>query len=169
MFKNRLLLETFLDQEITKVRREIWLPDFESLDPKIRDEESDGPIELTFCNGVTIGIFSNTEEMSIEIKEGPIAAPSSAFVSRDLTENSFWLARVGKPIERIDVLQSIYDSPLSAIFFGVELFCLGADSFVVEYISDEDHTDQIRITGPYAGPDCRRTRVERHINELKAT
>jgi hypothetical protein len=81
-------------------------------------------------------------------------------VARDVTANSFWTSRVNKCIIRLDLLQSLYAAEGARRAFGLEVFFADADSFVIEYLSDEEHQDQLRITGPYEGPSCRRIEVK---------
>jgi hypothetical protein len=65
----------------------------------------------------------------------------------DTSKNRFWVERIGKKVVAIDVLVSKYASPHGrgefAVFFALE----GDLHFVLEYLSDEQHTDAIRVTG----------------------
>jgi hypothetical protein len=70
--------------------------------------------------------------------------------------NDFWSRRTAKQIIRLDILRSLYD-PRNE--FGVEVFIDGAESFVVEYADESGSFDQLRVTGPYTGPQCDRVRV----------
>ena len=82
-----------------------------------------------------------------------------SFANKDITLNTFWSSRINKSIISIDALQSTYSVEGSGSAFGVEVFLDGAESFVIEYLSDEAHQDQVRITGSYEGPPCRRIAV----------
>lgn len=101
-------------------------------------------------------VVSNTKQMAIELIPGPSPRYGESFVSRDVTSNPFWSTRTDKSVVGIDALQSLYSPEGSLFAFGLEVFFRDAESFVIEYLSDEEHQDQVRITGPYAGPACRR-------------
>ena len=127
---------------------------------KIRDQESDGPTEFRTVDGVVFHVVSNTKQMAIELVPGPYQQYGESYVGQDVTSNAFWLTRTNKSIVHIDSLQSLYGPEESQASFGLEFFFRDAESFVIEYLSDEEHQDQIRITGPYAGPPHRRVPVK---------
>jgi len=63
---------------------------------------------------------------------------------RDVGANAFWRSRVGQPIASVWELFSKHQKD-DAAPFGLQFRFEGADPFVVEYPSDKNHVDQIRI------------------------
>jgi len=160
LLKSRTFLGSLLGKKIVQVKRQLFANDYAFYDPEIRDQESDGPTEFRTADGVVFHVVSNTEQMAIEVMLGPAPRFGECFVSRDVTPNVFWSSRTNKSIAGVDALQSLYSPDESQFAFGLEVFFTDAESFVIEYLSDEEHQDQLRITGPYAGPPCRRVPLE---------
>lgn len=157
---SRKLLRNLIGKKLSQVQRYVFISDYEFYDPEIRDQESDGPTEFRTVDGMVFHVVSNTKQMAIEFISGPCPRYGESFVGRDVTSNAFWLTRTNKNIVHIDALQSLYSPEGSLFAFGSEFFFQDAESFAIEYLSDEEHQDQVRITGPYAGPPCRRVPVE---------
>ena len=153
------LLESLPGRRIARVRRWLFNDDYNFYDSQIRDQEADGPTELTTEDGLVFSVIGNTEEMAIELVEGPMTGIGPSYASQEVSSNEFWLSRIAQPIVAVDVLQSVHKDVTAQSAFGIEMFLDQADSFVIEYLSDEEHIDQTRITGPYAGPSCRRLRI----------
>jgi len=157
---SRTLLKGLIGQRLSQVQRHMFVSDYTFYDPEIRDQESDGPTEFRTVDGMVFHVVSNTKQMAIEFLSGSCPRYGESYVGRDCTSNAFWSTRTNKSIEHIDVLQSLYSPEESQFAFGSEFFFQDAESFVIEYLSDEEHQDQIRITGPYAGPPCRRIAID---------
>lgn len=152
------LLRHLLGAKLVKVRRNLYLPDIQRLDAVVADEDSDGSIEISTERGFVLTISSDTENMSVEVTAGAMPVKGPSFVLTDVSSNKFWTDRIGKTIKSIDLLKSAYgfqDGPA----FGVEISLLDEQGFVVEYISDDEYLDQIRVTGPYIGHICLRQAV----------
>ena len=158
------LLGALAGRRIVKVRRQLFVDDYNFYDPQIRDQEADGPTEITTDDGLVFSVVGNTEEMAIEVVEGPMTEVGPSFANQEVSSNQFWSSRIDKTIVAVDVLQSIHEAPNVQAAFGIEVFLNRADSFVIEYLSDEEHVDQTRVTGPYSGPPCRRIRIEGPTN-----
>ncbi len=156
---NTHVLATLIGRRIDGVRRYLFRDDYNFYDPQNRDQEADGPTEVHTDDGLVFSIVGNSEEMAIEISQGPVPEIGSSYDRHEVSSNEFWSPRTHKTIVAIDVLQSIHESPEAKSAFGIEVFLNEADSFVIEYLSDEEHLDQTRVTGPYAGPFCRRFRI----------
>jgi hypothetical protein len=148
-------LESIVGSRLVRVERQIFRSDFDYYDEACRDEESDGPIQFTAECGSTFYVAGNTERMSVEIFAGPMPRWGSTYFLREVTVNSFWAPRMGKRIASIYALVSDRQ-PASAAPFGIEFHLESAEPFTIEYLSDDDHLDQIRITGQCAEPFARR-------------
>jgi hypothetical protein len=157
---SRKLLRSLIGKKLAHVLRYVFVSDYAFYDLETRDQESDGPTEFRTVDGMVFHVVSNTKQMAIEFLSGPCPRYGESYVSRDVTSNAFWSIRTNKSIEHIDVLQSLYSAEGSQFAFGSEFFFQDVESFVIEYLSDEGHQDQIRITGPYAGPLCRRIAID---------
>lgn len=153
------LLGSLAGRRIDSVRRRLFRDDYNFYDPQIRDQEADGPTEVRTVDGLVFSIVGNTEEMAIEVVQGPMPEVGPSYDYHEVSSNEFWSTRVDKTIVAVDVLQSIHEGSGGKSAFGIEVFLDQADSFVIEYLSDEEHVDQTRVTGPYAGPLCRRIRI----------
>ncbi|MCL4852247.1 MAG: hypothetical protein KJZ78_12810, partial [Bryobacteraceae bacterium] len=153
------VLGSLVGRRIDGVRRYLFRDDYNFYDPQNRDQEADGPTEVRTDDGLVFTIVGNTEEMAIEMIQGPVQGIGSSYDCHEVSSNEFWSPRVHKTIVAIDVLQSIHEASEAKSAFGIEVFLDHAESFVIEYLSDEEHVDQTRVTGPYAGPLCRRIRI----------
>ena len=161
------LLCGLLRKRITSVRRQLFVNDYDSYEPAIREQESDGPAEFVIDDETVFHLTSNTEEMAVDIVEGSMPRLGPSFCPiRDVSFNKFWSARIGKRITAVDVLQSAYKPASVQSGFGLEIFLDETDSFVVEDLSDREHVDQIRLSGPYAGPPCRRVPLCGHGTDV---
>jgi len=134
---------------LVRVERQIFRPDFDYYNEACRDEESDGPIQFTADCGVMFYIAGDTERMSIAVFSGKMPTLGSTYFKRQLERNSFWTPRVGKTVTSVHALVSDRQ-PSNAAPFGLEFHLDSAEPFTIEYLSDEDHVDQIRVTGKCA-------------------
>jgi hypothetical protein len=159
LLESRGLLGSLVGKKLSRVQRQLFLNDYAFYTAETRDQESDGPTEFRTVDGTEFHFLGNTEQQSIEIFSGPSPRYGESFANKDITLNTFWSSRINKSIISMDVLQSIYGVEGALSAFGVEFFFDGAESFVMEYLSDETHQDQVRITGPYKGPPCLRIAV----------
>ena len=152
------ILGSFLGARLIEVRRYLYRNDLENLDPRVAEEEADGPIEFSVDNGLVLTITSRTEDMSIAVTKGALRVLGPSFTLRNISANEFWAARIGRTIEAVELLESPYPKVGRSVF-GVEVSLVGAPAFVVEYISDDHHVDQLRVTGRYVGGSCARTKL----------
>ena len=157
---SRKLLRSLIGKKLLQVQRYIFVSDYEFYDPEIRDQESDGPTEFRTEDGMVFHVVSNTKQLAIEFIPGPCPRYGESYVGLDVTSNAFWSIRTNKSIEHIDALQSLYSPEGSPYAFGSEFFFHGVESFVVEYLSDEEHQDQTKdnraICGPALPKNCHR-------------
>jgi hypothetical protein len=152
------LMKKLIGKKIVRVRRCVFDDDYRHYGIEERDQASDGATEFLTGDGFTITVIRDTDAMAVQLVAGPIADEGENFHLKDVTGNSFWSARLGRTIIMIDALQSRYE-PSAAAFFVMEVFFDQAPSFVIEYVSDEDHVDQIHLCSQYQGPECRRLSV----------
>jgi hypothetical protein len=146
---------------LVKIERQVFQTDFEFYDPSCRDEESDGPIQFTTDCGIVFWIAANTELMSVDSYLGVMLKYGSTYSWRDVGANSFWNTRVGRQITDVWALFSNRQKDVASPF-GLEFCFQGAAPFVVEYLSNENHLDQIRIGSTWSElpvSDVRRVRM----------
>lgn len=160
---SKSVLQRIVGSALARVKRHVFMPEHEVSDAATRDESSDGPTEFTTIDGFVFHVLGNTEEMSVEVFPGPCPKFGETFVERDVSSNGFWLRRLGKQICSLDALQSLYGAANSASAFALEMAFLGAEPVVIEYLSDDEHIDQIRLTGSYSGPPCKRVNLAEDI------
>ena len=156
---SRALLTMLRGHRIVMVRRQILLSDYDEFPPTIRDEESDGPMELVFDDGTTLHFVPDTEQMSVKVAAGQMPAWGEYYKTIESTANSFWAQRTCSPVSEVDVLVSGYAAPDNRSEFGVELRFEGGLRIVVEYVSDEAHADALRVSGDEPAGSYRRVRV----------
>ncbi|MBN1378585.1 MAG: hypothetical protein JXA04_05065 [Gammaproteobacteria bacterium] len=147
-------LKSLLGKEIIVVRRQLLASDLEVLDSSSCEQEADGPIELKFNDSNIASFVADTESMSIVLAEYKMQKWGDSYTTVDVSKNSFWSARLNKKIERIEILISNYTSEKYPSEFGLVFTLFGGVQFVIEYLSDSEHTDVIRLTNNYEGPDC---------------
>jgi len=129
------------------VRRQVLRSDYDELPPEHRDQESDGPTELIFRDGTEVHFVPDTEQMSVKVAEGRMPAWGEHYAAVEPMGNDFWLLRAGKPVSAVNVLVSDHANPGNRSEFGVEFQFEGEGRLFVEYVSDEAHTDTMRISG----------------------
>lgn len=161
LLSSKSLARKIVGSTLARVKRFVFMPEYECFDSTTRDESSDGPIEFTTGSGFIFHVLGNTEDMSVELRLGPCPRLGETFVERDVSANAFWSHRLGKKIRDLDALQSLYGSEDSAAAFALELTFSEAEPMVIEYLSDNEHLDQIRITNVYNGPRCKRINLAR--------
>jgi hypothetical protein len=142
------LWASLLGHGIVAVRRQFLCSDYEELAPAVRDQESDGPTELHFEGGIRLHLHAATEQMSLQVAQGVMQLHGEHFTPPIRIEgNEFWKPRVGQPVTAVDVLISPHATPDSRSEFAVELVLANQLRAVFEYVSDAEHTDQLRIDG----------------------
>ena len=139
------LLARVIGQNIVRVRRAALVSDYNDLPQNTRDEESDGETEFVFGNGDVLHLTSHTESMSVQIAGELLPEDNRYSKIVDVTQNSFWKERVERKVTGIDVLVSDSATNSNRQEFAIGFHFAGAPSCYVEYISDEDHVDQIRV------------------------
>ncbi|GEM_PF-5643018 len=141
--------------EIINVKRQLYKGDFDLPD---YEQNADGPIQLIFSNNMVVHFVSMTESDSVGIFIGSMPAYGSSYMIRDLSENSFWMDRIGQKIEEIHILQSVFVSEYNPNEFGIELIFADKKTVCIEYLDDEDNPDMIRVISSYKGL-CNRKKV----------
>jgi hypothetical protein len=142
----RALLANLQGQKLVRVRRQVLTSDYQELPLETRDEESDGPIELQFENGTVIHISPDTEQMSVNVLPGEMPQWGEHYELIDPSLNAFWGNILGKKIARINALISDHASSTYPSEFAIEVIMEDGTQFSTEYISDEEHTDALRVT-----------------------
>ena len=156
LLSSKALHKQIVGRSLARVKRHLFIPEYEVSDPSTRDESSDGPTEFITTDGLVFHVLGNTEAMSVEVFPGPCPSFGETFVERDVTSNAFWSQRMHKRVFALYALQSLYGPKDSASAFALEIVFWEGQSVVIEYISDDEHIDQIRLTGCYDGPPSNR-------------
>jgi len=146
-------------KRIVEVRRQVLLSDYHALPIDCRDEESDGPTEFVFDGGIAIHFVPNTEHMSVMVGTGRMPSWGVHFCEIEPISNGFWSQRVGSAVVAALVLVSDYAEPGNRSEFAVELELEGGLRVVLEYLSDEEHPDTLRLAGEEPAGTYRRVRV----------
>jgi hypothetical protein len=141
------ILGKLVGRSIVRVRRYLLRSEYNELPAQTRDQESDGTTELQMDDGTLIQFDSHTESMSVQVSLGEMDARRERHLLADVSGNEFWAPMVGRKILAIDALVSKYASPVGKGEFAVVFELEGDWRFVIEYLSDEEHTDLIRVTG----------------------
>jgi hypothetical protein len=140
------LWNSLLGHSIVAVRRQFLRADYEALAVEVRDEESDGPIELRFDSGMLLHLQADTEQMSVRVAQGAMPPCGEHHTTpMSIAGNEFWRLRIAQPLMAVDVLASAHAAPGGRSEFAVELVLANRTRAVIEYLSDEEHVDQIRI------------------------
>lgn len=149
--------QRMIGRTIVSVRRYLLRSDFDELPERSRHQESDGPVELTLDDGTRIHFVPDAEQMSVKVAEGRMPAWGEHYILVEPTANDFWSPIVGRPISEVTALVSVYATPDNRSEFGVELKIEGSRSVLIEYLSDEEHPDLLRVTS--GSPSLKHRRV----------
>jgi hypothetical protein len=141
------VLAKLIGRSICRIRRQLLRSDYDELSSTIRDQESDGTTELKMDDGTLIKFDSHTESMSVQVSLGEVDTRREHHLLADVSGNEFWSTRVRRKVLSIDVLISKYASPTGKGEFAVAFQLEGDLRFVIEYLSDDEHTDVIRVIG----------------------
>ncbi len=96
-------------------------------------------------------VAANTGRMSVDVSAGPMPKLGSTFFAREVGHNDFWAPRMRKRVLGVHALVSDWQPP-GATPFGLEFHLDVSEPFVIEYVSDEQQLDQIRVTGSLTDP-----------------
>lgn len=140
---NTDLLKNLLGQRIVSVKRQLFIPDLEF---GISEEAADGPIELEFNNGFLVHFEALTEQESVGIGRGKMSQYGENYRLKDLSRSSFWQPKMGVLISRIQVLQYRMVGCDNHGQFAIKIEFENNDSLYIEYVSDEDTLDTIRLS-----------------------
>jgi hypothetical protein len=139
-------LSQLIGREITQVKRSFLKSDYFDRPLKVRDLDSDGPVELLFDSNVLMHIFPYTETFSIHLKFDAMPDMGEHFTPPvSLSSNKFFSSFVNRPITQINILAS--ENPIPGPEeFGIQFLVSPKEGFQIEYISGkEEYFDQLRI------------------------
>lgn len=149
--KNSNLLKSLLGKRIVSVKRQIFKDDMDLNDWQ---QNADGPIEFQFDNDMVIHFIVKTELDSIGVIVGKMPRYGDSYLPIDVSNNSFWFARVGHEIIRLTLLKSPEWSGDYPSEFGVEVLFSNGKKALVEYLNELDHPDMVRVSEGYSGLPC---------------
>lgn len=144
--QNLNILKSLIGTRIVSVSRYLLKSDFHVDDFQ---QNADGPVEITFDNGTIIYFNSFTSGESISMFEGKMPLYGESYVYKDVSNNLFWSSRIRQKITKMYVLKSEYfstDFPLECV---LEIFFENNTKACVEYLSDEDFIDTLRVTSKF--------------------
>lgn len=150
------LANSLIGRRIIRVRRYVLRSDYDILPRVARDEESDGPVELALDDGRFISVVSDTESMSVEVAALSLPVFGDSYVYINPGDNIYWSERLHREINAVALLRSRHASNAYPSEFGFELGLGDGLRVLCEYISDEEHTDTLRLRSEYSGPECER-------------
>lgn len=139
---NAAVLRNLLGEKIISVTRQLFKDDMDLDD---YEQSADGPVELTMTNGSVLHFIAFTEACSVGVVSGGMPRYGDSYEFRDLTMNLFWGGRVGQELRRLNILKiSELEDPNPCE--AVDIIFQNGERVVIEYISDEENLDMIRVT-----------------------
>lgn len=142
------LWNSLLGHSIVAVHRQFLRSDYEELAAAVRDEDSDGPIELRFDSGILLHLQADTKQASVCVARGAMPLYGEHHTTpTGIAGNAFWRWRVAQPLMAVDVLVSAHAAFRGHGEFAVELVLANRTRAVIEYLSNDEHVAQIRIGG----------------------
>lgn len=130
-------------KRLLRVVRQVVPEDYGFYPEQTRNELSDGTLELSFEDGSVLCLEAHTEHMSVAVSSA--RTKIARYLSLDLTGTPFWQRVVEHTLSDLQVLVSPYASPDCRQEFGLLVTMSNGETFLVEYISDEEFTDALRI------------------------
>lgn len=94
-------LRTLVGSAIERVHRQIYRPDYDYFSSAVRDERSDGSVELHFDTGEVWHFVPWTNAVSVAGGEGAAPKWSGTYFAKEVTSNDFWTMRTG--VEVVDI------------------------------------------------------------------
>ena len=141
----RALLLSLVDHTLVRSRRRLFESDFRTLPTDTRDQLSDGPLELEVDDGRIVSFVPETKRATVLVIPTPMPVWGPSYKLHELSQNDFWLPRLHRQVTGVGLLfdegsELTFDEPFG-ISFGLE----GLVGFVVEYISNDQFSDQLRV------------------------
>jgi hypothetical protein len=138
----RSLLSAMKGKRLVRVVHELFPPDYEYFPPETREELSDGSLELFLEGDLQICFLAFTEPMSV----GVVLTPGlNSWVRADVSRNRFWTDIVGEVVQEVSILQARTADQFHAMEFGILISMAKGRQFRMEYISDADFLDTMRV------------------------
>jgi hypothetical protein len=138
------LLRSLIGRALVGARRQVFLSDYLSLSEEVRDQESDGSLELNVDDGRVVTFLPETNMATIILSDTEEGFGGSSYTCIDPSTNAFWRQRLGKPIVEIILLYD--DGSELELDLPVGLAFVFDDAlFTIEYISNKTHCDQMII------------------------
>ncbi|MCJ8344400.1 hypothetical protein MJH12_02585 [bacterium] len=140
-------LSNLKSKRIISVKRSFLISDFEDRELDVRNQDSDGPLELKFDSGEILHIIPDTERFGIDISFTELPEMGEYYTKAVfLNKTNFWKNYINTPIKSICILQFINELNECPHEFAIQFIFEANLGFQVEYVVDDmDYFDQLRI------------------------
>ncbi len=133
------LLRAIIGRKITRVRRYLLASDYDALAPEVRDQDTDGSVELQFDNRLILHFLPNANWSSLMVGEGELPEWGGGYFLKDVSASEFWNERINREVTDLRILVGLAANESYPCEFGLRIGIQGAAiPALIQYDEDLD-------------------------------